>query len=180
VTLTIIAGGSPGAERGALQAAIDLGLPIAGWRTADDIALEIFSAHLRVTSGGRGMARRLCIQDSDGTLALSSSIAPIGVVAFADRTAEAMGRPFMSVTLGHQMPEEVRASVLDWMRDEGVARLCVTGPDEDDEPGVQGAVRKVVTWLLEAAAAEELREFTRVQMGLLEGLVDSDQPKGAT
>ena len=179
MTLTIIAGGSTGVERGALQAAIDMGLAIGGWRRAGDDTPPIFAGSMRETSStDRGMARRLCVQDSDGTLALSRAIAPIGVVAWADRTSEQQGKPFLSVVVGGMMPDEVRGSVADWMRDNDIHRLYVTGPDEDDEPGICAAARKVVRWLFEDVAVEEIGKFADI-VKLLEGAVDSDQPRDA-
>ena len=176
MTLTIIAGGSTGAERGALQAAIDLGLAIGGWRCAGDDTPPIFATAMRVTSStDRGMARRLCVQDSDGTLALSRSIAPLGVVAFVDKATEQQGKPFLSIVVGDKMPDEVRGSVTDWMRDNQIERLYITGPAEDDEPGIEAAARKVVRWLFEDLALEQLGKFIDV-VKLLEGAVDSDQP----
>lgn len=175
MTLTIIAGGSPGAERGALQAAIDLGLAIGGWRCVGDDTPPIFAGAMRETSStDRGMARRLCVQDSDGTLALSSSIAPIGAVAWADRETERQGKPFLSVVLG-QRSDALRGAVLGWMRDNDIARLFITGPAEDDEPGVEIAARRAVRWLFERAAVEELGALVDV-MKLLEGAVDAPPP----
>lgn len=177
MTITIIAGGSPGVERGALQAAIDLGLAIGGWRCAGDDTPPIFASAMRTTSSAdRGMARRLCVQDSDGTLALSRSIAPVGVVAWADKETARQGKPFLSIVLGDQLPPAVRGSLADWLRDNGIQRLFVTGPAEDDEPGIEAATRKAVRWLFEDLAADELGSLVEI-MKLLEGAVDSDQPR---
>lgn len=77
--IRIVSSGAAGAERGALEAAIDLGLDYDGWRPepagqfidgrmVDDRPPDIFSTRLRPTSGNPGMARRLNVQDSDGTL----------------------------------------------------------------------------------------------------------------
>lgn len=172
--LTILNAASRGAEQGALQAAIDLGIAIGGWRCAGDDIPAVFAEHSRVTSSSdRGMARRLNVQDSDGTLAMSSAIAPVGVVAFLDRITEQAGSPFLSVTLGNAMPDAVRTSVLDWMRENEISRLHVTGASEADEPGIQAAVRKVMVWLLEELAAAEVKEFMGTGMKLLSDLVDT-------
>jgi putative molybdenum carrier protein len=177
MTLTVLSTAQHGAERGALQAAIDLGLMIDGWRCAGDDTPPIFATMMRETSSSdRGMARRLCVQDSDGTLALSGSIASVGVVAFLDRVTEQQGKPFMSVVLGDKLPEAVRGSVLDWIRDNSIARLYVAGPAEDDEPGVEARARNAVKFLLEPLALDQLGKFIDV-VKLLEGAVDSDQPK---
>lgn len=177
MTITILSTAQHGAERGALQAAIDLGLTIGGWRCAGDDVPPIFATTMRQTSSvDRGMARRLCVQDSDGTLALSGSIAPVGVVAFLDRVTEQQGKPFMSVVLGDKLPEAVRGSVLDWMRDNSIARLYVAGPAEDDEPGVEARARAAVKFLLEPLALDQLGKFVDI-VKLLEGAVDSDQPR---
>lgn len=177
MTLTIVSGGSTGAERGALQAAIDMGLAIDGWRCAGDDIPPIFAGSMRETSStDRGMARRLCVQDSDGTLALSRAILAHTVVAWVDKWTERTGKPFLSVVVGDKMPDSVRGSVADWMRDNDVKRLYITGPAEDDEPGITAAARKVVRWLFEGEALDQLGKFIDV-VKLLEGAVDSDQPR---
>lgn len=164
MTLTVINGGQPGAEQGALRAAIDLGLSVGGWRCAEDDLPAIYATSMRVTSGDRGMSRRLCVQDSDGTLAISFSPVPLGIVAFVERIVEQQGKPWLHVCLPagatDGMPEPVRAEVRDWLAEELITTLYVIGPSEDDAPGVQETVRREVMRLLEPLAAEELHAFT--------------------
>lgn len=177
MSLTIVNTGMPGAELGALRAAIDLGLQTGGWRCVDDDVPAIFAAPMRSSSSSdRGLLRRLCVQDSDGTLAISFGVVPLGVVAFVERAAEAQGNAWLHVTLPggvrDGMPPSVLAEVRDWISAEDIATLHVTGPSEDDAPGIGEVVRREVTRLLEPLAAEELRAFTGQQMGVLGKLVD--------
>lgn len=174
--MIILSTATPGAEQGALMAAIDLGLTIAGWRCASDDLPPVFASALTVTSSSnRGMARRLCVQGCDGVLALSSAIVPLGVVAYVDKLTEDQGVPFLSVTLGQQITDAVRDEVIDWIRGEDIKRLYVCGPAEDDEPGVQAAVRKALAWLLEPLAVEALREFMGGGMRLIDGLLTTKE-----
>lgn len=175
--LTIVNTGQPGAEQGALRAAIDLGLQTGGWRSAEGDVPAIYAAPMRVTSStDLGMLRRLCVQDSDGTLAISFNVVPLGVVAYVERAAEAQGKAWLHVCLpggaGDGMPLAVLAEVRDWLSAEDITTLHVTGPSEDDAPGIGETVRRELTRLLEPLAAQELRSFVGRQMGVLGKIIE--------
>jgi hypothetical protein len=175
VTLTIVSGAAPGAEQGAIEAAINLALDWQGWASRDHIAAlpAIYRTGLQPTSASDpGMVRRLNCQDADGALVFSTSIALAGVAAFVDRVTEQMGRAFLHVTLNpvglqSPLPDGVREHIRDWIRSNELARVYVTGPSADDVPGIQGAVRDALIAVLEPFAVDEVRETTRA-MGLLE------------
>jgi hypothetical protein len=167
--LTLVSDGQTGVGRGAVQAAINLGMSVSGW-APDGMADEdgampaIVAEHLRASSSGSvGMVRRLNCQDSDGALCFSTAMVLVGVPAFVDKVTEQMGRAFLHVTLpqaGCGLSDALRLEVIEWIRDNGIGRLYVTGSSESDSPGIADATRRVLTWLLEPIATEEALAVT--------------------
>lgn len=151
---TILGGATPGAERGGQDAAIELGLEYGGWRAFDDHPPDIYASHMRATSSSnRGIARRLNVQDSDGTLLLSFARDLTGPAAFVARAAESQRKAYLHVVLPagdrSQMPEAVAQEIRDWIREAPISVLNIAGPIEEDEPGIQAATRDALVWIFE-------------------------------
>lgn len=153
----IVSGAVPGAERGAIEAADDLGLQSGGWHTvaATGLALSLpapYAENAKPTLSPR-MVARLNVQDSDGTLILSVAAAVPSGAHYADEAIDQQHKPSLHVVLpaggASTIPDEVRKGVLDWLREEKIHVLHVTGPTERDEPGVQQAVRDALVWIVE-------------------------------
>lgn len=151
---SIVSTAAPGAERGALEAAIELDLGNGGWRAAGDEPPPIYAARMRATSStDRGMARRLNVQDSDGTLIVSLRPRLTGAAAYIEKTAEAQRKAYLHVVLPDgdrsRMPEAIAESVREWIREAPISVLNVGGPSEDEEPGIQAATRDALVWIFE-------------------------------
>lgn len=155
----IISGGQTGADRGALQAAIDLGIghggwAPAGWRSEDGQIPEIYRERMKCTSSSDyGMRTRLNVQDSDGTLIISFAEKLTGGSEFTVKTCERQDKAHLHLVLpdrGRSMvPDEVRTGVLEWIDKARISILNVAGPRESKEPGLQQAVRDVLVWIFE-------------------------------
>lgn len=167
--LTIISGAAPGVEQGAIEAAVNLALHWQGWASRDHIATlpPIYRTGLKPTSAtDHGMVRRLNCQEAEGALVFSTSMVLVGVPAFVDRVTDQMGRAFLHVTLNPDalrtpLPAEVVERVRDWIRGLPSGRVYVTGPGEDNVPGIQAAVRDALVEILEPFAVEEMRQVGR-------------------
>lgn len=150
---TIVSTAAAGAERGALDAAIELDLPYGGWRAAEDEVPAIYSERMRATTGDRGMARRLNVQDSDGTLIVTVRPELAGPAAFVDRAVEQQRKASLHVCLpamgGSQVPESLARQVREWILEDGISVLHVAGPSEGEEPGIQEATRDMLVWIFE-------------------------------
>ncbi len=100
-----------------------------------------------------GMARRLNVQDSDGTLIVSFATEGDGVVSFVEKTAARLRTAYLHVVLpagGRSgMPSGFPAEVCDWIRESSIRTLHVAGPTEDRKPGIQEATRDLLVWVLE-------------------------------
>lgn len=184
MSLTIISGAAPGVEQGAIEAAINLALPWRGWCSADHIAAlpAIYRTGLQPTSTtSPGMVRRINCQEAEGALVFSTSRLPVGVAAFVDRVTEQMGCAFLHATLnpaamGATLPPEMIARVQDWIRGLPSGAVYVTGPSEDDEPGIRAAARDALAAILEPFAVDEVRSVAR-QLDLIGRSVEVPWPR---
>jgi len=171
----VISGGQTGADRGALDAALDAGVPIggwapAGWRAEDDGVPERFRAHMREHRDQGYVGRTLQnILDGDATLIMSFGPLSGGSRLTLDRAIEAgrttaqlmidLGRDgggrrglwFRSGTGPGVLVEQADMAILDWIRDYDVGVLNVAGPRERKEPGIGAAVRGLISGMLRAS-----------------------------
>jgi hypothetical protein len=184
MTITIVSGGQTGSDRGAMDAAIRLGLSYGGWATADYKAEdgrvpEIYASKMRQSSSREyGIRTRLNVQDSDATLIVSYAEKLTGGSDFTARECKRQRKPCKHLVLPRgrgQVTPALRGTLLDWLHGNHVAVLNVAGPRESKEPGLQAATCAALVWILDGVAVEELGNLT-AQMELLAGLIDSDAP----
>lgn len=163
----IISGGQTGADRGALLAAIDLGIPIGGWmprgaRAEDGRIPGHIAQFLRETASSGYEARTgMNVRDADGTLILSLGETLQKGSLRTQRIASDMGRPCLHLVLRSaptdpdQPPSMSQDSVERWIRwihEHPIRILNVAGPRESREPGLQKITRTTVPILLRATA----------------------------
>ena len=153
----IVSAAAPGAARGALDAAIELGLGHGGWVPEGGELPPIYADHAKPTRDV-GLAARLNVQDSDGTLIVSFEHEPTGRAKFVANACKQQRKPakHLVLTAGERtrIPDAVRKAVLAWITEAHVSVLHVAGPLESDEPGLQQATRDAIVWLLEDALLE--------------------------
>src|SRR5262245_42401594 len=147
--MTIISGGQTGVDRGALDAAIALGIPYGGWCPKGGWAEDMPSppgllAHypaLRETSSADPSERtELNVRDRDATLLLTSRVG-LGVSQGACLTVEiarALGRPFRVLDVENGASLNAAS---EWLASlEGSAAVInVAGPRESEAPGLHRA-----------------------------------------
>jgi hypothetical protein len=154
VTVTrIISGGQTGADRGALEAAWDLGIATggfapAGWRAEDGVIPERYRVGM-VQSGSSAypVRTRANIEASDATLILS--VGPLEMDSGSYLTAKmarTLGKPCRHYTIGQS--ESWLVMVRGWICERARTTLNVAGPRESREPGVQAAVRAALVAIL--------------------------------
>lgn len=175
----VISDGQTGASRGAVDAAIRLALDYEGWAPAGKHAADgdipaIYASKLREsTATDMGMVRRINAQDSHGTLVFSPAFALVGVAAYMDKITERMGCAFLhvAVPVGGRLRDEVVLEVQEWIRENELARIYVTGPGESESPGMQRTVAAAMERVLEPFAADELRHVTAA-VNLMQQIID--------
>ncbi len=151
ISLTIISGGQTGVDRGALDAALELGLPHGGWcphgRLAEDGRIPD-QYRLRETASTEYPVRtELNVRQSDATLVLFRG-RPSGGTELTLRLAERFGMPAAAIDLdGEADPAAVRR----WLAERNVATLNVAGPRESQCPGIQAMTREFLIRVIAGA-----------------------------
>lgn len=150
--MKIISGGQTGADRAALDAAIELGIPHGGWlpkgrRTENgplprSYALEEFdSFEYRPRTEKNVLA-------GDGTLIVS--FGPLtGGSALTESLALRHDRPCLHINLEDTTDNQAVAAIMAWLRRYHIATLNVAGPRASGEPRIYQAVLnllKKITW----------------------------------
>jgi hypothetical protein len=148
----VISGGQTGADRAALDVAIELGIEYGGWCPAGGWAedfpeppgLMADYPNLRVAgSPGPAVRTRLNVRDSDATLVVRPMPSRSSGTDFTIETAEELERPLF-VTNGADARE-----VIDWLGTLGSGiTLNVAGPRESEQPGVYRMTRTLLTAVL--------------------------------
>jgi hypothetical protein len=160
--VTIISGGQTGADRAALDFAIEHGLPYEGWcprgRLSEDGAIPI-SYDLQQTPSRRYAQRtEWNVRDSDATVVFTIGPQASGGTALAIKVVRRLGKPLLhlwrvELTLSGAIrpnaphasaAEAAAASLLAFLDEQKVRRLNVAGPRASQEPDVAEFVRDVL------------------------------------
>lgn len=149
----IISGGQTGVDRGALDAAVALGIAHGGWcpkgRLAEDGTIP---AQYQLTETDRpDYADRTerNVVDSDATLILCRG-RPSGGTELTLRLAQRHNRPHRVIDLGD--PPDL-ATLRDWLAAVRPAILNVAGPRESQAPGVAAQTRDLLIALWEQSGS---------------------------
>lgn len=146
--MKIISGGQTGVDRGALDAAIERGVPHGGWcprgRMAEDGRIPDRYGLREADSPDYAFRTEQNVLDSDATLILyRGRIA--GGTELTLRLARQHGRPHLVVDLDAAAePAEVRR----WLDEHAVETLNVAGPRESQSPGIGAMTRQFVGHML--------------------------------
>ncbi|HJN11714.1 MAG TPA: putative molybdenum carrier protein [Pirellulaceae bacterium] len=152
VVRRIVSGGQTGVDRGALDAAIELGLEHGGWcprgRRAEDGPIPL-RYQLRETASARYPVRtRQNVIESDATLLFYRDHLHSGT-ELTFRLAKQHAKPYLLVDLETLLDPAV---VLDWINGEQVDTLNVAGPRESTAPGIARQTREFLTCCLASAS----------------------------
>jgi Circularly permutated YpsA SLOG family len=148
--ITIISGGQTGADRGALDFAIECGLPHGGWcprgRSAEDGPIPA-RYELRETPS-RKYAQRTewNIRDSDATLVMSIAANPQGGTRLTLALARQLGKPVLHLSRGASVgtARDLASQVDAFLNENSVRILNVAGPRASQEPNVAAFVREIL------------------------------------
>ena len=154
----LVSGGQTGADRAALDAALEVGIEIGGWcpkgRRAEDGAIpERYPLAETPERGYRARTRRN-VEDADGTLVLNVGKLD-GGTALTVRHARKTGKPCLVVQLEDGLdPAVFRA----WLARHRIGVLNVAGPREGKRPGIHAAALACMTALLRAVVFESRQD----------------------
>ena len=151
--LEIISGGQTGVDRGALDAALELGARCGGWcpegRLAEDGRIP--DRYPLVVLGGGSYADRTRrnVEDSDGTLILHFGPFSAGTLYTVEVCAELL-KPFCAIDGSEVAAAEAATQVREFLDDNDIHRLNVAGPRASHCPAAHGYARDVIRAVLTA------------------------------
>lgn len=145
----IISGAQTGADRAALDFAINNNIPHGGWVPKGRLAEDgVIPSHYNVTeapSEQYGRRTELNVLDADGTLIISRG--PLSGGSFlTQKLAEKHGKHCLHIDLNTRPEFQATVEVAHWIRENRIAVLNVAGPRASGDPRIYGTV----TNLLEA------------------------------
>ena len=128
---TVISGGQTGVDRGALDAALDGGVPCGGWcpagRMAEDGVIPERYPVTELANAGYAQRTQKNVEDSDGTLVITFGQASGGTAHTVELCRE-LGRPHLMVDAACIPLEEAVRRAADFVTSEDIRRLNVAGP----------------------------------------------------
>jgi hypothetical protein len=143
----IISGGQTGADRGGLDAAVDLGIPHGGWcprgRRAEDGTVPAAYRLMETETAEYAERTERNVVEADATVVFTFGEAEGGSGLTLD-LARRHGKPHLHVDLLKLPPERASDLLRDWVAGEGVGILNVAGSRESNAPGIQALVRTIV------------------------------------
>ncbi len=133
---TIISGGQTGVDRAALDVALELGIPCAGWcprgRRAEDGPLAHRYPLQETPTEEYAQRTEWNVRDSDGTLVLTRG-RPSQGTGLTIELAARLGKPCLVLDMDQQ-PNE--GAVWAWATAHRIHVLNVAGPREEKSPGI--------------------------------------------
>lgn len=147
----IVSGGQTGVDRGALDAAIELGIAHGGWcpkgRLAEDGPIAARYQLDELPSSDYADRTKRNVIDSDGTLIFYRDRLQ-GGTALTNRLAKEQGKPLLRVRL--DQPVELER-IIRWLHDEQVAVLNIAGPRGSSHPDLHQTTLELVKKLFRAS-----------------------------
>lgn len=143
----IVSGGQTGADRGALDFAIERGYPHGGYaphgREAEDGKIPLMYQLLELVHGGYRQRTRRNVEESDGTLIINSGDLDGGTRA-TQVFAQRLNKPHLVVQLDHGVTAEVVESVIEWVQQHDIKTMNVAGPRESKRLGIYSLTRELL------------------------------------
>jgi hypothetical protein len=146
----IVSGGQTGADRAALDWAIERGIAHGGWcprgRRAEDGRIAPHYALRETPSHDYQQRTRWNVRDSDGTLIVSRTPELGGGSAYTARCAERLGRHWLHVHPGADGVSIITA----FLEQHRIRALNVAGPRASTDPGIYEYVLAVLRRLAQS------------------------------
>ncbi len=144
----IVSGGQAGVDRGALDAALQLGFDCGGWcplgRRAEDGPIDPRYPLSESDSPRYDVRTEQNIIDSDGTLIITGGRLEGGTRLTLELALQ-NNRPCRVIDL--RQPLELE-QVIDWLVALEISTLNIAGPRESKQPGIADKTREIVEKLL--------------------------------
>lgn len=149
--LKIVSGGQTGVDRGALDAALELGAPCGGWcpqgRTAEDGRISCRYPLHELPGAGYIERTRRNVLDSDGTLIIYFGELEGGTKATVDFCAE-HGKPHLLIAADRTPPADAARQAQAFVKAKGIRVLNVAGPRASKSPDARDYAHETIGALL--------------------------------
>ena len=146
--MRIVSGGQTGADRAALDAALELGLEAGGWvplgRQAEDGTIPDRYPNLQEAESELPAVRtELNVRDSDATVIFSHG-ALTGGSALTESIARKLAKPLLHLDLDRISEVNASGALCDWLVRQRPGTLNVAGPRESQDPAIHAATKRVL------------------------------------
>ncbi|UCG27993.1 MAG: putative molybdenum carrier protein [Bacteroidales bacterium] len=135
----IISGGQTGADRAALDFALQHDIPCGGWcpkgRLAEDGFLPERYPLLETSTGAYSQRTRKNIEDSDGTVIIIRGNSLDRGTRLTRKICREQHKPFLIIDL-EEKEESLKTRLAFWMKEENIRILNIAGPRESFLPGI--------------------------------------------
>jgi hypothetical protein len=154
LSLTIISGGQTGVDRGALDAALEVGFPCDGWcpqgRRAEDGRIPDHYPLKELPGVGYPERTRRNVEDSDATLIIHNGRLS-GGTQLTLNSCRQVGRPACLIDAATVSAEEAARIARDFVTRHDIRHLNVAGPRASHWPAARDYARDVVRLMLAEA-----------------------------
>jgi len=174
----IISGGQTGADRAALDAAIELEIPHGGWvpkgRIAEDgIIPEKYEMQEMPTTSYSERTEQNVI-DSDGTLLLSHGLLS-GGSAFTQELSNKHTRPCLHIDLD-VIPAFKAAKMIDlWIETHDVKTLNVAGPRASKDPKIYNQTKDIIECVYQIGLIKNAMPESKMAQELIAATLDTTE-----
>jgi hypothetical protein len=153
----IISGGQTGADQGALDAAVKLGIPHGGWvpkgrLTENGPVSNKYNLKETPTKLYSERTERN-IEDSDGTLILSHGLLT-GGSEYTRKMALKLNKPFLHIDLSRQTRFDAAVEINNWIVEHDIEILNVAGPRASMDSKIYEATRDIIESVLFVCLSE--------------------------
>jgi hypothetical protein len=149
--LKIISGGQTGVDRGALDAALDLGMECGGWcpmgRLAEDGTIPERYPVVELANAGYTERTAQNVADSDGTLIISNGEPVGGTLETVERCVE-NDKPCFVIDYKETPTVDAAEKTLKFLKRHHIRRLNVAGPRASQWPQGQEIACQIVSAIL--------------------------------
>jgi len=150
--MKIISGGQTGADRAALDYAIEFNIPYGGWvpkgrKTEDGTLPDKYKLQEMPTSDYSTRTEKNILA-ADGTLIVSHGRLT-GGSALTQFLSEKQNKPFMHVDFNRMSIDEASEAVRIWLEKNQIETLNVAGPRASKDPEIYEATRRLLEVVLD-------------------------------
>ncbi|MCF8110973.1 MAG: putative molybdenum carrier protein [Desulfobacteraceae bacterium] len=173
----IVSGAQTGADRAALDFAIEHAIEHGGWVPEGRLAEDgIVPSRYRVKElPGAGYPARTekNVEDSDGTLIISRGELTGGSL-LTRQMAEKHAKPCLHINLAKVIIFDAAIDVYDWIAAHKIRVLNVAGPRASKDPGIYGVTRDILETVSHIDTISGAMPGTSVHAGNREGAADGN------